>query len=167
MSDFSRRAVAWALTRQGLPYLWGGNGLVTWTPKGMVPTRVAASCDEGYDCAGLVKAAVYGIGGPDVRAQWSCQELFDFLPPPDAKETRRLRFFGPDNGHVKHVAFELGGGYQLEAAGGDSSTKSYTDAIRRGAKVSVRDEMHGRSDFLGYRSLAAMQFIPNLRAPQT
>ena len=159
--------VAWALTKAGLPYLWGGNGLLTWTPqKGLVPTRVAANCDEGYDCAGLVKSAVHGIGGPDVRASWSCQELFDFLPPPDAGEARRLRFFGPDNGHVKHVALELGGGYQLEASGGDSSTKSYTDAIRRGAKVLVRDEMHGRSDFLGYRSLAAMQFIPNLRVPK-
>lgn len=166
MSDFSRRVVAWALTRQGLPYLWGGNGLVTWTPKAMVPTRAVSGCDEGYDCAGLIKAAVYGVGGPDVRAHWSCQELFDFLPLPEAMEQRRLKLYGPDTGHVKHVSIELGGVYQLEAAGGDATTVSYTDAIRRGAKVLVRDEAHGRSDFLGFRSLAAMQFIPNLRAPK-
>ena len=150
-----------------MPYVWGANGLVMWTPKGLVPTRTLALCDEAYDCVGLVKAAVHGIGGPDVRATWNCQTLWDSLPQAALGEPRRLKLYGPDVAHVKHVAIELGGGYQLEAAGGDSTTVSYTHALRRGARVTVRDEMHARSDLLGYRSFAAMQFLPNLRVPKT
>lgn len=161
-ADFARRVVSHALLRQGLPYVWGGKGLLRWTPTAPEPMPLSAGCNEAYDCVGLVTGAVHIAGGPDVRFLWSCQQLWDLLPPPAIGEPRRLRLFGPSTKDVQHVSIELGPDYQLEAAGGDKTTTNYEAAVRRGAKVRVSDVAAGRSDLLGHRSLSAMQFVnPN------
>ncbi len=157
MSDFARRVVSYALLRQGQPYVWGAKGLLCWAPTGPVPTPIKAGCNEAYDCIGLITAAVYAAGGPDLRFEMNCQVLWNEGSMPALGEQRRLRLFGPSPQSVTHVSIELGPDYQLEANGGDHTTTNLMAATKRGAKVRVTDIDQGRQDFLGVRSLAALQ----------
>jgi hypothetical protein len=165
--EWCRRVVAWALERVGKPYIWSGKGRICWTPNGEKPTSFVASCDEGFDCSGLVTAAVHAAGGPDLRLHWSAQTMYDSLPPAPLGEPLRLKLYGPRHESIVHVAIEIGLFHQLEASGGDSTTDNYMAAIKRGARVAVRDAQHGRQDFRGYRSLLAMQKVtPHMNGRQ-
>ncbi len=155
MDTFPRRCVAWALKRQGMPYIWGGKGETTWTPTNPRPTAQVAQTPEGYDCSGLVASAVLAAGGPDVRFHWSAQTMWDQLPATTDGDDFALVLYGKGTARVTHVAIELGRGLVLEAAGGDQTTRTYLDAMRRGASVSINFET--RSDRLGRRSLIAFQ----------
>lgn len=157
--NFARAVIAWALKKQGLPYIWGGKGLLSWGPLMSEPTAKNHGCDEGFDCIGLFTAACHAVGGPDLRFDWSCQEAFINLAQPTLGEMGRLKLYGPDVKLVQHIAVELSPWHQLEAAGGDHTTTNYMQAIKRGAKVAVRDAQEGRRDLLGYRSLESMQFF--------
>ena len=156
MNDFARRVVSYALLRQGLPYCWLGKGLLCWSPNGGVPTPLVAGCTEAYDCSGLVTTSILAAGGPDLRMTWKALTFWLEAPLPLGGEQRRLRLFGT-NGEVDHIAIELGGDYQVEASGGDRTTTTASIAIKRGAKVRISDISEGRRDFIGYRSLNALQ----------
>lgn len=156
--NFARVATAWALRKQGLPYVWAAKGLLLWGPLMSEPTAKSHGCDEAFDCVGLVTAACHAVGGPDLRFVWSCQEMFENLAQPTLGEQCRLKMYGPDVKNVQHVAIELSSWHQLEAAGGDHTTTNYMQALKRGARVAVRDCQEGRKDLLGYRSFESMQF---------
>jgi cell wall-associated NlpC family hydrolase len=155
-SDFGRRCVAWALAKLGRSYVWGGNGTVMWTKHGMKPTIDVAHVTEAYDCAGLVKAAAHACGGTDLRAQWNAQTMFDRLGPPSLAEDFVLRLYGKNAQAISHVAFDLGKGLRLEAAGGDQTTLTLADALnRKGAFVRIGFET--RNDLIAIRSLSALE----------
>ena len=155
MSDFSRRVVEWALTKVGRPYIWAANGPVIWTPSGLKSTLEHTGASEAYDCVGLVKAAVMACGGTDVRATWNAQTMFDELPQPRPGETFTLRLYGTAP-RIQHVAFDLGSGLRLEAAGGDHTTTDLAKSLSRPRAV-VRVGFELRNDFVGFRSLAALE----------
>lgn len=154
---FSQRVLDWALLQVGRPYCWGGCGSVTWTPKGLVPTiKATEGASVAFDCAGLVKAAVFACGGADVRATHNAQTMYDKLPPPAETERFVLRMYGTKT-RITHVAFELGNtGLVLEAAGGDHTTKTLADSLNR-PNAFVRVNRDTRTDCVAYRSLAALE----------
>jgi cell wall-associated NlpC family hydrolase len=151
---FAQRVVRLALAKLGKPYIWGANGELTWAMPRPVPTLTHGVL-EAYDCAGLVKDSVFDAMGPDVRWTWNAQQMWELLPAPTLGEPFVLRLYG-HLPHVSHVAIDLGNGLVLEASGGDQTTTTYTEAARRGAKVRVGFEQRG--DFLGKRSLSAMEY---------
>lgn len=157
MSDFNRRCVAWALTKIGKPYIWAASGTSMWTPSGMVKTFDRADVSEAYDCVGLVKSAVFACGGPDLRAKWNAQSVFDFLQPPGPDEEFTLRLYG-SSGAIQHIAFDIGSGLRLEAAGGDHTTTNLARSLSRPAAF-VRVGFELRNDFIAFRSLAAMEKV--------
>lgn len=153
--NFSQRVISKALAKLGLPYVWGGNGVQCWSAAGAVPTQRVAGCPEGYDCVGLVKSAAYESGAPDIRMTANAQTLYDRLPAPLVGEEFVLRFYGKGPDKIWHVAFDLGHGLRLEAAGGDHTTTTYLEALKRSAAVRVGFEL--RNDLVGIRSLAALE----------
>lgn len=126
-----------------------------WTPKGMAATFTVAGTPEGYDCVGLVKSAVVACGGPDLRPSWNAQTLFDKLPMPTIDEQFMLRLYG-SKARIEHVAFDLGNGLRLEAAGGTHTTVNLA-ASQALPNAFVRIGFEVRSDFVAYRSLAALE----------
>ena len=86
------KAVAFAFSKLGLPYLWGGTG----------PT--------GYDCSGLVQAAWAAAGVAIPRTTY---EQVAALPAVSrsALEPGDLLFFDGDG----HVGIYVGGGYLIDA----------------------------------------------------
>lgn len=161
MTPFSRAVVAYGLRQLGQPYIWAGRGDYVLRDARKAPTS-SVGVDGGrvYDCSGLVTDCVRAAGGPDLRLNWNADRLWRTLPvvdedTDDGDEDFRLRFYGPKGGRAVHVALALGNGLILEAAGGDSKTLTYRDAVLSGACVGIRFE--GRADFLGHRSLNATQ----------
>lgn len=155
--SFSEKCVKYALKHLGKPYCWGANGPLTWTPAGLVSTQSVCDCPEAFDCVGLVKDAVFDALGPDLRATWNAQTMHDRLPSPLVGDAFALCFYGPSLQRVSHVAFDLGNNLRLQSAGGDQTTKTYRDAVMRGACVQIGFEQ--RSDLLGRRSLAALKEV--------
>lgn len=155
--SFVRKTVRHVYAKIGKPYIWGGNGELMWTPDGVVRTIIRAHILEAYDCAGLIKDSTFDALGTDVRWLWNAQTMFDRLPVPDIGDQFALRFYGPGPASVSHVALDIGNGLIIEAAGGDQTTLTYTDAMRRGADVRLCFEH--RKDFLGARSLEAMERV--------
>lgn len=165
---FDELVVEAALQQLGVPYIWAGRGDYAVRDLGdgkgprAVPMQTVASCDRGYDCSGLIGAAVHKAGGPDLRAWWGADALWRALPDmdDDAGEDDdwfALAFYGTQH-KATHVAIEMGRNVVLEAAGGDSRCLTYRDAVARGAAVRLGFEK--RSDLLGYRSLSACRRLP-------
>jgi cell wall-associated NlpC family hydrolase len=145
----SRGVIHAALRCQGSPYLWGGKGLVQWTPQGLRPHGLGLPV---YDCSGLVTCALNDAGGPDWRGTHTARLLWEALPLCDnANSVGCLRFYGASRASVTHVSIALGGDLVLEAGGGDRSTTSLEIARRQGARVRV--VFDGRRDLLGARLL--------------
>lgn len=93
----AERALSFALSQQGVPYVWGGES------------------PAGYDCSGLVQAAyrAAGISLPRVA-----QEQFDAGPhlPADAQlQPGDLVFFGYSAGEVEHVGIVMRPGVMVDA----------------------------------------------------
>lgn len=159
MSPFSRAVVAFALKQLGLPYIWAGRGDFV-LRDGLKKPATVAGVDGGrvYDCSGLVTDAIRAGGGPDLRVNWNADRLWRALPTIDEEtadddDDFRLRFYGTKGGAATHVALTLGNGLVIEAAGGDSRTLTYRDAVLAGAAVGCHFE--SRKDVLGTRSLNA------------
>jgi len=122
--------IKWLLDQRDKPYLWGGK-----------------HGDPGYDCSGLVTAGYFVLGLPDWRETHSAKGLFDALPKTDWPRAGDVCFYGHP---TKHVMVYWGNGRIYGAHGGDSSTTTLEEAIRRGAKVSFVPDVYYRLDFTGY-----------------
>ncbi len=127
-SDPATVAIAYAMTKIGVPYLWGGNG-----------TRVQGG---RFDCSGLTKAAYAkaGVGLPRVaNDQYNTTDVhpsWEDLRPGD------LVFFGRkgDSRSIHHVGIYLGDGEMLHAP-------------RTGTLIRVND-VHYMNDYFGATRVA-------------
>lgn len=102
-SDAAQVAIAYARTKLGVPYLWGGNG-----------TKAQGG---RFDCSGLTKAAYAkaGIELPRVaNDQWNAS---DNHPSRSELKPGDLVFFGQkgNSRSIHHVAIYVGDGKMLHA----------------------------------------------------
>lgn len=102
-SDAAKVAIAYARTKLGVPYLWGGNG-----------TKAQGG---RFDCSGLTKAAYAkaGINLPRVaNDQWNAS---DNHPRRSELKPGDLVFFGQagNSRSIHHVAIYIGDGKMLHA----------------------------------------------------
>lgn len=123
-----------AMQHIGIPYLWGGKD-----PR------------KGLDCSGLAEVCLYilGIDPPGIQ---NSQHLYDhFSTNSNGKWINRvtdkcdlgdLLFFGKDDNSISHVGVYLGIDLYLEAAGGDHTTTSMAEAVKRNAFVKVSPVGH-------------------------
>lgn len=180
---FDEQVVDLALRQVGAPYLWSARGDYVVRDERLPSGAVLAgqqfnvhSAQVGvpaglsaFDCAGLVTWAAWKAGAADIRGWWGADTLYEHLPEYDASGERpgdcnRLVFYGALGGRATHVAIDIGRGLVIEAAGGDATTLTYQDALKRTrlspwpAAVAVRREF--RRDRLGSRSLLAAQHLP-------
>lgn len=168
--DFSHHLVDFALRHIGDPYIWAAKGTFAVRDvvrgldvhKGVVLAVQALEIGVpkgrlAFDCSGLVLWAALQAGSLDLRGWWGAEALREHLPPPAEHEPFALACY------PGHVAIDLGRGLVLEAAGGDSGTLTYSQALMdpRGARVRVGFENRTRT---ATRSLAAIQHLP-LRPP--
>jgi cell wall-associated NlpC family hydrolase len=96
-------AIAFAQSRLGTPYLWGGNG----------------TADQGgrFDCSGLTQAAYGSIG---IQLPRVANDQYNAGPHPGRKELLPgdLVFFSDnlsDSRAIRHVGIYVGGGYMIDA----------------------------------------------------
>ena len=168
---FDEKVVDVALRQIGLPYLWAGNG--DWAVRtdpldGLaknIPVRQLGCDSMAFDCVGLVKWCALQCGAKDLRGWWNADHLWHLLPDMEPMEQpgwNRLIFFG-SNGRASHIEIDMGRGVSVGAAGGDSTTLTYSDAMKRGARVRVARVTRG--DVLGYRSLSAVLRLPARPGP--
>lgn len=141
------------LELMGLPYLWDGKGLPG------EPYR-------GRDCSGFVTERLYAVGGPDMRLAWNTQALWDKLPGPNGPVfPGDLALYETPGGSICHVMVVLGvGDLVFGSAGGDHTTISQGDAMKRGARVQLwesHDPWHASLPFAGYRRFPWLDATPN------
>jgi cell wall-associated NlpC family hydrolase len=155
VSPFEKDFLDQALHQVGLPYLWAARGDWAVRDVSAVSTK-SLGCDSlAFDCSGLVTWAAWRAGAVDLRHWWGADGLFRRLPDPEP-DALALVFYGP-RARATHVAIELRRGVVLEAAGGDETTLTYTDAAIRGARVRVG--LDRRADRLGSRSVLALKSL--------
>lgn len=130
-----------ALAQEGKWYIWDSKG------------------PAFFDCSGLVTFAVKLAGGPDFRANYNSQKLWNELEPLDMVQPGQvaLALYGADEHHVEHVMVVTGDGRVFGACGGRKSTTTLDEAKALNARVQYRPNAHYRSDFLGYRMLSLRQ----------
>jgi len=121
----------WCYAQKGKPYIWGADG------------------PDGYDCSGLVCAAVFALGGPDWRKTHTSDRMFREFAPIDGRAAQAgdLVFYGPPN-RVTHVMILWADGRVFGAAGGHSKTLRPT----KGAEVQFRSKVMYRPDLRGFRA---------------
>lgn len=157
MSEFEQKFMEAAIKQLGSPYIWGGHGDWIWRKTGPVSMAKNGGCPKGFDCAGLVTFCAKAAGGPDLTKTWNAQTMADKLPEASPNDPYCLTVYGNAMNLVSHVAILVGSSVPhllLQASGGDHTTLTFTDAIKRGALVSLG--YRSRGDLLGYRSLAAL-----------
>ena len=133
--------IAWCLEQVGKPYIWGSKG------------------PDSFDCSGYVTDGYFSVGLPDWRQTRSSADLFDLLedvqilvgetssiPKPQPGD---LCFWGNP---VNHVMVYWGDGRVLGACGGDHTTTTLEEALKRNAKVRFRSGVNYRAAFRGYRT---------------
>jgi cell wall-associated NlpC family hydrolase len=96
-------AIAYAQSKLGTPYLWGGNG----------------TADQGgrFDCSGLTKAAYESVG---ITLPRVANDQYNAGPHPERAELLPgdLVFFSDDltnSRAIRHVGIYVGGGYMIDA----------------------------------------------------
>lgn len=126
-----------ARRRLGAPYLWAAKG--DWAVRsGAVVPCATLGAEWATDCSGLITTSIHAAGGPDLRGMWGSERMRTDLPEPQSDETLLLLCY------PGHVALGLGGtSYTLEAAGGDATTLTVPDALKRGACVMFGPATHG------------------------
>lgn len=114
-----------AISFLNTPYVWGGNNPL-----------------EGLDCSGLVQQ-ILGTVGEDPPGDQTAQGLFDHFSEQGRASWNECRlgslvFFGKSASKITHVGFCLDAYRMIEAAGGDSRTRTKKDAEKQGAFVRIR-----------------------------
>jgi cell wall-associated NlpC family hydrolase len=116
-----------------IPYKWGGS-----------------NNHDGYDCSGFIQELLSCIG-KDPKGDQDAQSLYNYLSISEEWEKKLDRgsilFFGKDIKDITHVAIALSNDLMLECGGGDRTTLSLIDALKKGAKVRVRPI---RKDLIAY-----------------
>ncbi|OKL48688.1 C40 family peptidase [Boudabousia marimammalium] len=114
-------AVAWARSRLGIPYVWGG------------------ASDSGYDCSGYVQAAWRTQG---VRIPHSSRMQYNYgtKVPLDAAQPGDLLFWSRNGspGGIHHVAMYIGNGQMMEAPRPGKTTQITKVRYRRIMPYAVR-----------------------------
>jgi cell wall-associated NlpC family hydrolase len=117
--DAVARAIAFARTTLGMPYVWGGDGPV----------------EGGYDCSGLTKAAYAAAGITLQRVAHDQYRTTPRVPAGAPILPGDLVFFGTaDNLH--HVGLAIGDGLMIEAP-------------RRGVPVRIGPILYPGNDYYG------------------
>jgi len=109
-------AINYACRRQGLPYVWGGNG------------------NPGFDCSGLTQAAYHAAGISLPRTAQAQYDAGPHVRPGQLLLPGDLVFYGtPSNVH--HVGIYIGGGLMIDAPDFGQRVKSepYAEADFLGA----------------------------------
>lgn len=106
----------------GTEYLYGANG------------------GGAFDCSGFVLECLRAFDiytGPDITANGLYQGLSK-MNWRSQLDTGSILFFGRDRKNITHVAIAIDLNFMIEAGGGDSSTVTNMEAIKRGAMVRIR-----------------------------
>jgi cell wall-associated NlpC family hydrolase len=90
-------AVAFAASKLGVPYVWGGTG------------------PDGYDCSGLVQAAYRAAGVPLPRVAQTQYDAGPRLSQFGSPVPGDLVFFGTSARDVSHVGLYIGAGEMIDA----------------------------------------------------
>jgi cell wall-associated NlpC family hydrolase len=105
----------------------------------------------GFDCSGFVQELLLSVGwGPPT--DHSAQDLFHFLSGKNWSEKLQrgaIVFFGKNREKIGHVAIALNDEMMLEAGGGDATTTTLPEAIKRNAFIRIRPIKH-RKDLIAY-----------------
>jgi murein DD-endopeptidase len=128
------------LEQMGQPYLWGAKG------------KPVGEGQRAFDCSGLVTWCLQEVGGPDWRAMYNTDRLWDLCTPTDTPIAGTLVLYGLRN-DPSHVMIHVGAGVVIGASGGSSLTTSLEIAAAHGAKVKAFGRIAYRPDVLGYREL--------------
>lgn len=127
----------YAMSFVGKPYIWGSkNALV------------------GFDCSGFVVEILKAAGACPVTSDLSSKGLYRFLENRTSEcKPGALVFYDTP---ISHVGFVISSTHMISASGGDSTTLTVQDAIKRAAFVKLRP-INYRSDFIACK----MPYYPN------
>lgn len=131
-NNIADNAVAYAMAFLGRPYKWGGENPIT-----------------GWDCSGFVQEILASVGY-DPKGDQTAQGLYNYFSAQYHISVPRkgsLAFYGQSENEIKHIAMCVNDTQVIEAAGGNSKTKTIHDAALDNAFVRVRPLMY-RSDYL-------------------
>ncbi|QRX91143.1 NlpC/P60 family protein [Streptomyces noursei] len=93
------KAVAFAHSQLGVPYVWGGDG----------------PSDGGFDCSGLTQAAYRAAGIALPRVAQAQYDTDLHLPKGAPLAPGDLLFFGPSPDRITHVSLFIGAGRAIDA----------------------------------------------------
>lgn len=133
------RFLGWLKDRLGADVLWAQKG------------------PAAFDCSGLVTCGLLALGGPDWRATHNTDRLWAELEPTETPEPGDFAFWwapgadAPAKGDVEHVAVVCAGGLILTADGATHSITTLDAARQAHAVVRLRESVHYRKRFAGYR----------------
>lgn len=94
-----------------------------------------------FDCGGFTQELLKSVGELPFKGDFNSQSQFDILHTTaraDAWGLGSIAFFGKSVTEITHVAFCLDNHRMIEAAGGDSTTLTIDDALKRRAFVRIR-----------------------------
>lgn len=120
--------IAYAMSFQGIPYIWGGSNPI-----------------QGFDCSGYVQW-VLKFAGLDPLGDQGAAALHDHFEKQGSSNVwgpGALAFFGPDGKRIEHVGFCISAYTMVHARGGDSTCTTRQIAMERSACV--------RADLIRYR----------------
>lgn len=137
MSDIDQRLYRIVSPFIGVPYKYGGSNPMT-----------------GFDCSGFVIEVFKMLGVVGHRFDATSEDLRKKFSEIEAPKAGALVFYGPPH-RATHVALCLSASLMIEAAGGDSTTTTPSEAHKRDACVRIRP-INYRTDLLGY----AMPYYP-------
>ena len=114
--------IAYLMLFIGVPYKWGGNNPL-----------------EGFDCSGLVCEGLRTAG--ILTVDHDSQGIFEVLKAQGRRSglsRGSVLFFGQTQHSISHVSIALDDKRMLESGGGDRTTTTLSEAIRRNAFVRIR-----------------------------